>query len=107
MLIPGQKINLRDPKLSDTELITKYLQNKQILNNTMMPNPYKLKHALWFVRRCVYERTKLKSSVHAIVNNETDKIIGMIGLHNIDPRHKHAELGYWLAKPFCQRTQRP
>ncbi len=31
---------------------------------------------------------------------ETEEPIGMINIHNVNKRHKHGELGFWLAKEY-------
>ncbi len=41
-----------------------------------------------------------KDYVFKIVENETNKFVGLIGLHNVDWFSRKAELGYWLCKEF-------
>ena len=41
-----------------------------------------------------------RQAVYAITARADGTLMGAIGLAGIDARHRHAEIGYWLGRPF-------
>lgn len=92
IFIDGNKIYLRLPKEKDLRgnwyrwfndpIITRY-QNKGIFPNTL----FRQKKYYTFVMN------SKSDIVFAIIEKKTQKHIGCVGLHNIDPVHRSAELG--------------
>ncbi|WP_048148513.1 GNAT family N-acetyltransferase [Palaeococcus ferrophilus] len=48
-------------------------------------------------------KNKERHKVFAIVNNTSNELMGVIGLHNIDTKNGKAELGYFLWKRYWRR----
>lgn len=98
--IEGNKINLRSLKRSDAYSIYKYAKDKAIGRYTLLPQPYRLKHAKGFIERThknLREKTYFEFGIEL---KETGEIIGMMSLLHVDFPGKKAEVGYWLAKKY-------
>nr|WP_283162856.1 GNAT family N-acetyltransferase [Elizabethkingia miricola] len=88
-------------KESDIPLITEYLQEKIISDNTShIPYPYSESDARTWIKMSDDALTAKTGYTFAIREKE-GKIIGAIGLH--DRGDDKAELGYWIAVPFWNK----
>jgi [ribosomal protein S5]-alanine N-acetyltransferase len=98
--IETNNLILRPLRKTDAISITKYLQEKEISKNTTIPYPYTLKDGEAFVKRSQTidkNNFKLKFGVY---NKKLKEIIGIVSLLKIDLKHKNAESGSWIGKPF-------
>ncbi len=101
LMIDGERVFLRKLKLSDALDIYKNLQDKEMVKWTLnIPWPYKKQDAIKFIRKTHYKIRKKSGFVFGIVLKETNRVIGVIDLFNIDWKNKNAELGYWLGKKY-------
>ena len=103
MIIKGDRINLRKLRKSDAESIQKHAKDKEISRYTTLPHPYKLEHAQYFIKLTHKKMRKKESYEFGIELKGTKKIIGMIGLMNIEFKNKKSELGYWLGKEYWRK----
>ena len=90
-------VALRQPHGSDIDWITQACQDAEIQRWTTVPRPYVRLNAEEFVAY-----SKSQPSVFAIVEQETDFGVGMIGIHGIDQLTGVADAGYWIA-PWARR----
>ena len=98
--IAGTRINLRPLVAADAVSIHKYARHREICRYTFLPYPYSRRHAdEWVITSSERNRSGLDFNM-GIELPETGEVIGMISLNNIDHFNRHAELGYWLGKPF-------
>ena len=98
--ITGTRINLRPITKSDAESIYKYARDRAISRYTFLPHPYTRKDADdWVITSSERNASGIDFNM-GIELPSTGEIIGMISLNNIDVINRHAELGYWLGKPF-------
>src|SRR3989339_1759705 len=100
MIIKGKLINLRIIKESDAESIYSQAKDKEICEAVPLPMPYTLKSAENYIK---ITKKKWKNKTEAqfgIEDKQTKKIIGMIGLMDINFKLKKAEVGYWLGKKY-------
>lgn len=65
-----------------------------------MPLPYTLKSAQDYIKICQKKWKNKDEAQFGIKDKNTGKIIGMIGLMNLDFKSKKAEVGYWLGKKY-------
>ncbi len=98
--IEGKKINIRKLKKSDAPFIYQNAKDFEIAKYTTIPHPYKLKNAEDFIKTTHQKMRKKKSFELGIELKENKKIIGIIGLTNINYNNKNAEIGYWLGKKY-------
>ncbi len=103
ILLKGKNINLRKLKKSDAESLYLNANDYDIAKFTTLPHPYKLEHALSFIKS-THRKIRKKSAFElGIEFKKTGKVIGMASLSNIHPTDRNAELGYWLGKNFWRR----
>ncbi|PUB35691.1 RimJ/RimL family protein N-acetyltransferase [Elizabethkingia sp. YR214] len=99
--IETERLILSPLKESDIPLITEYLQEKIISDNTSnIPHPYSESDARTWIKMSDDALTAKTGYTFAIREKE-GKIIGAIGLH--DRSDNKAELGYWIAVPFWNK----
>lgn len=99
--IETERLILSPLKESDIPLITEYLQEKIISDNTShIPYPYSESDARTWLKMSDGALTAKTGYTFAIREKE-GKIIGAIGLH--DRGDDKAELGYWIAVPFWNK----
>jgi len=98
--IRGAKITLRPIAKVDAESIHKYARDPGISRYTFLPHPYSRKDADdWVVTSNERNASGIDFNM-GIELPSTGEIIGMISLNNIDVINRHAELGYWLGRPY-------
>jgi RimJ/RimL family protein N-acetyltransferase len=90
---------IRSLKQSDAERICEYLQDFDIVKYlATVPFPYLLENALAFILFAA-ENEKNKKEFHfAIANICDDKMLGLIGVKEINFQVGTCEIGYWLGK---------
>ncbi len=95
-----ERLLLRPFELSDAPRVRELAGDKAIADTTLnIPYPYEKGMAEEWIstHQTKFETGKLVT--FAIVLNETQELIGAIGL-GINKMFKRAELGYWIGKPF-------
>lgn len=101
--IEGEKINLRWHVKADAMSIYNQIGDKEVSQYTFIPYPYKLEDAYDYIKFSQSARRKKTAYNYGLEQKKTRRIIGGIGLENIDWTHRRGEIGYWLAKPFWGR----
>jgi len=92
---------LRSLKKSDALSITKYLQEKEISENTLIPYPYSLEDGYSFVKKSRANKKKLLFNLEfGVYHKELKEVIGVVSLMKIDLKNKNCESGSWIGKPF-------
>ncbi|KUY15741.1 GNAT family acetyltransferase [Elizabethkingia miricola] len=99
--IETERLILSPLKESDIPLITEYLQEKIISDNTShIPYPYSESDARTWIKMSD-DALIAKTGYTFAIREKEGKIIGAIGLH--DRGDDKAELGYWIAVPFWNK----
>ncbi|AQX08777.1 GNAT family N-acetyltransferase [Elizabethkingia ursingii] len=99
--IETERLILSPLKESDIPLITEYLQEKIISDNTSnIPHPYSESDAQTWIKMSD-DALAAKTGYTFAIREKEGKIIGAIGLH--DRGDDKAELGYWIAVPFWNK----
>ncbi|MCL1663807.1 GNAT family N-acetyltransferase [Elizabethkingia ursingii] len=99
--IETERLVLSLLKESDIPLITEYLQEKIISDNTSnIPHPYSESDAQAWIKMSD-DALKSNTGYTFAIREKEGKIIGAIGLH--DRGDDKAELGYWIAVPFWNK----
>jgi len=65
-----------------------------------MPFPYRPRDAQAFFRRARAARRSGASLAVHVVRRSDGALVGGMGLHDIDPTHLRAEVGYWVGREF-------
>jgi len=103
LVISGEKVSLYTLTREDMELIWKYygdFEVRRFLIDGFMP-VYLEDEVRWYEERVV--GAKDKNVVFCVVENSKRRIVGLVGLHEINHYHGYAEIGYWLWKEYWQR----
>jgi RimJ/RimL family protein N-acetyltransferase len=100
VIITGKDIDLKLLEETDAESLAKYANDKEISQFTLLPSPYTIDNANWFIRESNKKYQEKQSCELAIYHKENSEVIGVIGLTKLNFSEKNAELGYWLAKPY-------
>jgi RimJ/RimL family protein N-acetyltransferase len=99
--LDGERIYLRKLRLSDAESFFTNIKDLEIsLWSTNIPYPYPKERAKRFIRKT---HRRLKANSHSnlgIVLKSSEKVIGTVGINNIDWEKKDASLGYWIGKRY-------
>ncbi|MBR9689304.1 MAG: GNAT family N-acetyltransferase [Candidatus Altiarchaeota archaeon] len=98
------RIKIRPLKISDADDMYQHIRFREISRWTKnIPYPYPRNGAEKFIQKKQREFASGKSYNFGIILNETDKLIGSIGLGDIKPIEKKTFIGYWLSKDFWGR----
>lgn len=95
------RLILRPFTLADAPDVQHLAGDAAIAATTLnIPHPYEDGMAEDWIRshRALFEDDG--EVVYAVILRETDELVGAISLLEIDHRHRRAELGYWVGKPF-------
>ena len=95
-------IRLRPCHLVDAPAITALASDRRVSQYTQnIPYPYDQSIAEAWIKRCEPLIEEKKLLVRAIVLSDTQELIGIVSLMNIE--EKHAELGYWVGVDYWRR----
>lgn len=97
------RLTLRPFKMSDAPAIAELANDKDIATNTEnLPYPYEEHMAVDWIR--AHERMYVNKHMItlAITHSKKNLVMGAIGLE-LTESYNHAELGYWLGKPFWKQ----
>jgi len=99
LVLKGEKVSLYTLTKEDVKTIWEYFGDfelRKYMNLRWQPIYYENEEK-WYDK--LRENTD-KDIVFGIVENSTNSLVGLIGIHNIDWYSKYAELGYWLWKEY-------
>jgi len=104
MKIKTQRLILRPLKKGDEKNILENINNLKVSRYlAVVPYPYYMKDAKWFVNDCI-KKSKDKKPKDIVFGIEFEKkIIGVIGLHKIDYFNQTASAGVWLGEKYWRK----
>jgi len=97
-MLKGELVILRALEEEDAYELIKYVNDIEILQYLTLYRPLSLQDEFEFIRRVREEMKQNRSFSFAIVDKEANKLIGTIGLHNVDWISRNAELGIAIWK---------
>jgi RimJ/RimL family protein N-acetyltransferase len=103
MKIETKRLILREVNKKDAKDIQKNINNLEVSKWLLVvPYPYKLKDAEWWVNHCQEDyKKKVKDKYNLVIELKKEKrIIGAIGLKKIDNSQGSAEVGYWIGEDY-------
>lgn len=105
MKIRTKRLILRDLTLKDARDVAKNAHDFDVWYFTsQIPYPYKLKDAKKWIKSLQKKRKKLRENYELGIELKSEKkVIGSIGLSNINRQHKKACIGYWLGKEYRKK----
>lgn len=79
----NESISLGEPTLDDVDNLVKYLNNKEIYNNTLsIPYPYTKQDGGWFVNFVADKKKEFGELLNWAIREKQGNLIGGIGFHN-------------------------
>lgn len=102
-IIINDDIQLTEIRETDKHQLCQLANNEKIFNNTLLiPFPYKMTDAEWFINHCRENEAQLGRVINFAIRNTEGLFIGGCGLRfNNDPISTHkTEMGYWLGEPY-------
>ncbi len=97
------RLILRPFREEDIPEIVRLLQDPDIHRTTLnIPYPYGRAEARAWLKLQRQEFEQGRGHTFAIVRKEDDRLVGAIDIRP-DQRHRKAEMGYWIGKPYWGR----
>jgi len=98
MQLKGERILLRMLADSDISALMAICNDPDLHHFTRIPYPYTRRDAAWFIDHAKKEK-RTGRELHCGIIFE-NKLIGMIGIHNLVVKDKRTEIGYFIAKVY-------
>jgi RimJ/RimL family protein N-acetyltransferase len=99
MQITTERLILRDPKPSDATSLAENINDINVSRWLLVvPHPYKLKDAKWFIDHCAKGRKEKPRKAYdfSIELKSEKRVVGGISVMGINRYNGTAEVGYWL-----------
>jgi len=94
----GIRLSLRPIEDEDLDELVEQADDEGISRWTDLPHPYTREHAATFIALAAEQR-RLGESYHlAIADVDTDELLGMAALTDVDRESRNAEVGVWLGR---------
>jgi len=98
-----ERLTLRPFTLDDVPALRPLVGEKEIAATTMtIPHPYPDGEAERWIGTHQPKFDEGKATVFAVTLRDSGELIGAVGLV-IKREHSHAEMGYWIGKPFWNK----
>lgn len=100
-----KNIFLSPLRLKDVDQLVKYLNDKEIYNNTLnVPFPYTRKDGESFIKLCEKKKKKYNTDINWAIRDKNKKLIGGCGFQKKYRQNlRKDEIGYWLARPYWNK----
>ncbi len=96
----GIRIRLRPVQDEDLDELVPLANDEGVSRWTELPHPYTRGHAAKVIA-LAREELRVGESVHlAVCDVESDALMGMAALANVDMESRNAEVGIWLGRPY-------
>ncbi|HMB69062.1 MAG TPA: GNAT family N-acetyltransferase [bacterium] len=96
------RLLLRELRLTDAPTVQRLAGDERIARTTFVPHPYEDGLAEEWIRSQARDYRDGKLVNFGVVHLGEGGLIGSIGLV-LQPRHRRAELGYWIGVPYWGR----
>jgi RimJ/RimL family protein N-acetyltransferase len=96
-----ERLLLRPFTVADAPVVQQLAGDRDIASTTLnIPHPYEVGMAEGWISTHPQQFERGESVNFAVVLQQDGALIGSISLMGIDRQHEHAELGYWIGKPY-------
>jgi RimJ/RimL family protein N-acetyltransferase len=103
-VLKGIEVNLRPLRMSDEGSLQRCANDPAVAYFlARMPSPHTSGDARQWIRKTASMARGDSGYYLGIARAENDEIIGVIGLRNLKPSDKKAELTYWLGRRFWKK----
>jgi ribosomal-protein-alanine N-acetyltransferase len=100
------RLRIREIEKSDASDLIENINDLEVSKNTLtFPHPYDDKEANLWINKCQEEARKKPRTTYdfAIELKSEKKLVGGIGLTNIDSFQGKTEIGFWLGKKYWRQ----
>ncbi len=97
MPIRTDRLVLRPPRRSDVPALVPLVGDRRVARPTRIPPPYGAREGYEFVRSTQRHRRNGTGWALLITDARDGRLLGGVGLHQIDWGDRRGELGYWVA----------
>lgn len=95
------RLIIREYKKSDIDGFLRVIRQKEILATTCgIPENYSRRRAKWWLRMIRKNRIYNMAYEYAVILRENGEYIGNVGIINIDQRHFHADISYYIDRDY-------
>jgi RimJ/RimL family protein N-acetyltransferase len=96
--IDGAEVRLRAYRPEDVdEVVAGYSDPQAQRFMPLVPMPFTRRHGEWYIHEAVPAAVAEGGSAYAIADPETDRLLGGIGINQVQPARAQGEIGYWVA----------
>jgi RimJ/RimL family protein N-acetyltransferase len=96
--IDGDGVRLRTYRPDDIDdVVAGYSDAQAQRFMPLVPSPFTRQHGEWYVHEAAPAAAADGGSAYAIVDPETDRLLGGIGINQVQPTRAQGEIGYWVA----------
>jgi len=106
MRLTTPRLILRDIEPKDAKSLIRNINNLNITKWLLVvPYPYTMKDAKWYINHCKEKRKKSPRESYSfnIQIKGQQGVVGGIGFHKVDRKQKTAEVGYWLSQDYWRQ----
>jgi len=101
-----RRLVLRMPETRDIESLIANINNINVARYlSKVPHPYTKKDARWFISNCAKKARKKPRTDYnfGIELKQEGRVIGGIGIHDINTENGSCEIGYWLGEKYWRQ----
>jgi RimJ/RimL family protein N-acetyltransferase len=100
-IVETPRLVLRPMAAADAPVVQKWAGDFEVADTALnIPHPYPDGLAEEWIAAQERGWCEGREAVFAIAARTDGTLMGAIGLAGIDARHRHAEMGYWVGRPF-------
>jgi len=102
MILRGEKVMLRYPKLSDAKWVFENIKRPEVskMMAYFVDDMTSIKDEVAWIKSQPAKRKKKISFNFIIIDKKTKALIGTCGIGDIDAREKRVTVGWWVAKKY-------
>ncbi len=100
MILETERLILRPLELPDAPTIQRLASDYEIAATTLnLPHPYPEGAAETFIQGLIDKAETTMGCTLGMVRKADQQLMGVISIR-VDTQHQHADLGYWIGKPY-------
>ena len=93
IFLDGEKISLRPLGRGDAELILPWVNDQEVTRTLLLHRPINLESEEEFLAKAATSQTDF---IFGIVEKTSDRLVGVVGLPQIDYRNRHSSFGSFI-----------
>ncbi|MAG45590.1 MAG: hypothetical protein CMH63_02340 [Nanoarchaeota archaeon] len=105
MKLSTERLNLREFTLKDAKQVVRNIGNLKVSRYLLVvPHPYSLKDAKWWLNQCQTEvRKRPREKYNLAIELKDHTLMGGVSLNKVDRYQGTADIGYYLGEDFWRQ----